>query len=168
MSTPYIGEIRMFGGNFPPLGWMFCAGQVLAISEYETLFNLIGTTYGGDGQTTFALPDLQGRIPIHQGNGYTLAQRGGAESVTLSQAQLPSHSHPLSASMNSVSSAGTPADATANTGSTLLYAPPVGAVPDASMSPSGADGGGQPHENMAPYLCVNFIISLFGIFPTQA
>jgi microcystin-dependent protein len=167
MAQPYVGEIKMFGGNFAPAGWMLCQGQLLPISENETLFQLIGTTYGGDGQTTFGLPDLRGRIPIHMGNGYTLAQQGGTESVTLTQAQLPSHNHPLSASTNGVSSAGTPADATATTGSTLLYAAPSGAAPDATMGPLGAFGGSQPHDNMAPYLCVNFIISLFGIFPSQ-
>lgn len=168
MAQPYVGEVRMFGGNFAPAGWMFCEGQLLPISENETLFQLIGTTYGGDGQSTFALPDLRGRIPIHQGNGFVLAETGGTESVTLTLGQLPSHSHPLSASANGVSSAGTPADATANTGSTLLYAPPAGAAPDASMGTPGAAGGSQPHDNMAPYLCVSFIISLFGIFPSPS
>ena len=95
MAQPYVGEIRMFGGNFAPAGWMFCEGQLLPISEYETLFNLIGTTYGGDGQSTFALPDLRGRLPMHQGNGFTLAETGGAEEVTLTVNQIPSHTHPL-------------------------------------------------------------------------
>src|SRR3982074_2271115 len=95
MGEPYVGEIRMFGGNFAPAGWMFCEGQLLPISENETLFNVIGTTYGGDGQTTFALPDLRGRIPLHQGNGFTLAQQGGEESVTLNVNQIPQHSHPV-------------------------------------------------------------------------
>src|SRR6266446_8367820 len=93
MSSPFVGEIRMFAGNFAPQGWMFCEGQLLAISENETLFNLIGTTYGGDGQNTFALPDLRGRLPIHQGNGFTLAETGGAETVTLTTQQIPTHSH---------------------------------------------------------------------------
>src|ERR1043165_9416593 len=95
MAEPYIGEIRMFGGNFAPAGWMFCSGQLLPISEYETLFNLIGTTYGGDGQSTFALPNLQGRVPIHQGNSFILAETGGAESITLTVSQIPAHSHPM-------------------------------------------------------------------------
>src|SRR5690348_4574909 len=95
MAQPYVGEIRMFAGNFAPAGWMFCEGQLLPISEYETLFNLIGTTYGGDGQSTFALPDLRGRVPIHFGNGFTLAETGGVEEVTLTVSQIPAHSHPF-------------------------------------------------------------------------
>ena len=100
MAQPYVGEIRMFAGNFAPAGWMFCEGQLLPISEYETLFNLIGTTYGGDGQSTFALPDLRGRVPMHFGNGFTLAETGGVETVTLTVPQIPAHSHPLLASTN--------------------------------------------------------------------
>src|SRR6476619_4443980 len=95
MAKPYVGEIRMFAGNFAPAGWMFCEGQLLPISEYETLFNLIGTTYGGDGQSTFALPDLRGRLPLHFGNGFTLAETGGVETVTLTVSQIPAHSHAL-------------------------------------------------------------------------
>src|ERR1700740_81095 len=95
MSQPYVGEIRMFAGNFAPAGWMFCEGQLLPISENETLFNLIGTTYGGDGQSTFALPDLRGRVPIHFGNGFTLAETGGVEEVTLTVSQIPAHPHPF-------------------------------------------------------------------------
>src|SRR5438552_18754371 len=95
MAQPYVGEIRMFAGNFAPAGWMFCEGQLLPISENETLFNLIGTTYGGDGQSTFALPDLRGRIPLHFGNGFTLAETGGVETVTLTVPQIPAHAHPL-------------------------------------------------------------------------
>src|SRR5579859_6135805 len=100
MSQPYVGEIRMFAGNFAPAGWMFCEGQVLPISEFETLFNLIGTTYGGDGQSTFALPDLRGRLPVHFGNGFTLAETGGVEEVTLTVAQIPAHNHAVLASAN--------------------------------------------------------------------
>src|ERR1700674_4199325 len=109
MSQPYVGEIRMFAGNFAPAGWMFCEGQLLPISEFETLFNLIGTTYGGDGQSTFALPDLRGRLPLHQGNGFTLAESGGVEDVTLTVPQMPSHSHPLLASQN-LAAGNTPTD----------------------------------------------------------
>src|SRR3954453_12862052 len=109
MAQPYVGELRMFAGNFAPAGWMFCEGQLLPISEYETLFNLIGTTYGGDGQSTFALPDLRGRLPVHQGNGFILAETGGVEEVTLTVAQMPAHSHPLLASTN-VSQDTSPAD----------------------------------------------------------
>src|ERR1700751_3224332 len=101
MSQPYVGEIRMFAGNFAPAGWMFCNGQLLPISEYETLFNLIGTTYGGDGQSTFGLPDLRGRIPIHMGSGFVQSQTGGAETVTLTTSQMPAHPHPVSATANS-------------------------------------------------------------------
>src|SRR5213082_3533800 len=104
MAQPYVGEIRMFAGNFAPAGWMFCSGQLLPISEYETLFNLIGTTYGGDGQSTFALPDLQGRLPLHFGNGFTLAETGGAEEITLTVSQIPAHSHPLMATTNTAAS----------------------------------------------------------------
>src|SRR6266481_7475958 len=98
MAQPYVGEIRMFAGNFAPAGWMFCEGQLLPISEYETLFNLIGTTYGGDGQSTFALPDMRGRLPLHQGNGFVLAETGGAEEITLTVNQIPAHTHALLAS----------------------------------------------------------------------
>src|SRR6516165_9248553 len=105
MAQPYVGEIRMFAGNFAPAGWMFCEGQLLPISEYETLFNLIGTTYGGDGQSTFALPDLRGRLPLHQGSGYVIGQSGGAETVTLTTQQMPVHSHSLMASSDSANAA---------------------------------------------------------------
>src|SRR5512132_1200796 len=100
MAQPYVGEIRMFAGNFAPAGWMFCEGQLLPISENETLFQLLGTTYGGDGQSTFALPDLRGRLPLHQGNGFVLAESGGAEEITLTVSQIPAHSHPLLATSN--------------------------------------------------------------------
>ena len=109
MAQPYVGEIRMFAGNFAPAGWMFCEGQLLPISENETLFQLIGTTYGGDGQSTFALPDLRGRLPLHQGNGFSLAEAGGVEDVTLTVSQIPAHTHPLLASA-SPASASSPGD----------------------------------------------------------
>jgi microcystin-dependent protein len=162
---PYIGEIRMFAGNFAPAGWMFCAGQLLAISENETLFNLIGTTYGGDGQTTFALPNLQGRLPIHQGGGFTLAQTGGAESVTLSVPQIPAHSHAFLASGNNASGANAGGNVLAQTPSYTPYIalPPGSALSANAVAPT---GGNQPHNNFQPYLCVNFIISLFGVFPS--
>ncbi len=170
MSEPFVGEIRMFGGSFAPAGWAFCSGQLMPISENETLFNLIGTTYGGDGQETFALPDLQGRIPIHAGQGpgisqtYQLGEKAGVESVTLTTQQIPNHNHALIASADSASGA-----AGANS---VLAAPPsvapyFAAPPDSSLAaPSIAStGGSQPHDNMAPFLVVSFIISLFGIFP---
>ena len=165
MAQPYVGEIRMFGGNFAPAGWMFCEGQLLPISENETLFQLIGTTYGGDGQSTFALPDLRGRLPIHQGNGFILAETGGAEEVTLTVQQIPIHTHPLLASTN--------AGNQANPGNNVIAASPT-----VKMFTQGAPavtlntavlpiaGGSQPHTNFQPYLCVSFIISLFGIFPS--
>ena len=165
MAQPYVGEIRMFGGNFAPAGWAFCDGSVLPISQYEVLFNLIGTTYGGDGQNTFALPDLRGRVPVHQGGGFVIAQMAGEESHTLTLNQIPAHTHP--------------AQVTSGPGTTQS---PVGEVwaqwsspqfsdqaPNAQMNAAavGNAGGSQPHENMVPYLVVNFIISLFGIFPSQ-
>jgi microcystin-dependent protein len=168
MAQPYVGEIRMFAGNFAPAGWMFCEGQLLPISEYETLFNLIGTTYGGDGQSTFALPDLRGRIPLHFGNGFTLAETGGVETVTLTVSQIPAHSHPFLATSNQASDSnpsaklpGVSASATAS---------PYGTdAPRTNLQPSSisSTGGSQPHNNFQPYLCVDFIISLFGIFPSQ-
>lgn len=166
MSQPYVGEIRVFAGNFAPAGWSFCEGQLLPISENETLFQLIGTTYGGDGQDTFGLPDLRGRLPLHQGNGFTLAETGGAEEVTLTQNQIPSHSHPFVGS----SAAGT----TNSPGGAVYAAAPTVSLykatsPSAAMAADvvGQTGGSQPHTNFQPYLCVNFIISLFGIFPSQ-
>lgn len=170
MGTPYIGEIRMFGGNFAPAGWMFCEGQLLPISEYEALFNLIGTTYGGDGQVTFALPDLRGRIPIHMGTGttgssYVQGQMGGTESVTLSAAQVPAHAHPLLAT-NAVADQPNPAGAQFALPEEPLYAAPGASPSNLDAGIVGASGGNQPHDNMQPYLCVNFIISLFGIFPS--
>jgi microcystin-dependent protein len=157
----------MFGGNFAPAGWMFCEGQLLPISENETLFQLIGTTYGGDGESTFALPDLRGRLPIHQGNGFILAETGGAEEITLTVNQIPAHSHPFLASNDTaaaVSPAGNLAGVT-NVGK-KVYA--SAASPTSAMAPQsiGPTGGSQPHTNFQPYLCIDFIISLFGIFPS--
>jgi len=167
MAQPYVGEIRMFAGNFAPAGWMFCEGQLLPISENETLFNLIGTTYGGDGQSTFALPDLRGRVPIHFGNGFTLAETGGAETITLTVNQIPVHSHPLHGSMN-VAADVNPGNRTVAQAGTAGVMNFVEDVPGQNMSPAAISsvGGSQPHENVQPYLCINFIISLFGIFPT--
>lgn len=167
MAQPYVGEIRMFAGNFAPAGWMFCEGQLLPISENETLFQLIGTTYGGDGESTFALPDLRGRIPIHQGNGFILAETGGAEEITLTVNQIPAHGHPALASSGIASSA----DPTNNVPAKLTIAAvfPYGTDnPLTPLSPQSIApvGGSQPHTNFQPYLCVDFIISLFGIFPS--
>jgi microcystin-dependent protein len=157
----------MFAGNFAPAGWMFCEGQQLPISDYETLFNLIGTTYGGDGQSTFALPDLRGRLPIHAGSGLTFAQSGGSETVTLAVSQIPAHSHPLIGVTNNGTSP--------NPGGNMLAQPAATIQPytveqtTLNMNPGaiGPYGGSQAHENCPPYLCVDFIISLFGIFPSQ-
>ena len=165
MAQPYVGEIRMFAGNFAPAAWMFCEGQLLPISENETLFQLIGTTYGGDGESNFGLPDLRGRIPMHQGNGFTLAETGGAEEITLTTNQMPVHGHAfLGAAVggNQISSAGA---LPANSGNVVPY---FNAAPDGAMSPASVVpvGGSQPHTNFQPYLCVDFIISLFGIFPS--
>jgi len=164
MAQPYVGEIRMFGGNFAPAGWSLCEGQLLPISENETLFQLLGTTYGGDGESTFGLPDLRGRIPLHQGNGFILAQAGGAESVTLTNQQMPAHTHPFQGGSDPATTRGAannmmgraPADAYASE-----FTPET--LSAQSVTPR---GGSQPHDNMHPYLCVSFIISLFGIFPS--
>jgi microcystin-dependent protein len=166
VAQPYVGEIRIFAGNFAPAGWMFCEGQLLPISENETLFQLVGTTYGGDGQSTFALPDLRGRLPLHLGNGFVLAQTGGAEEVTLTSQQIPAHTHALTASTAPGTQNAPSNRVTAASPSVTLY---TGDVSDSNMASSavGMTGGSQPHTNFQPYLCVNFIISLFGIFPTQ-
>ena len=165
MSQPYVGEIRMFAGNFAPAGWMFCEGQLLPISENETLFQLIGTTYGGDGQNTFALPDLRGRLPIHQGNGFTLAEQGGVETVTLTVNQIPAHTHPYLVS-TSLGNAGPQNAVLSQSNAPKVYS---AVAPAAVLSPNSvsSDGGSQPHTNFQPYLCVDFIISLFGVFPSQ-
>src|SRR5260370_5059624 len=166
MSEPYVGEIRMFAGNFAPAGWMFCEGQLLPISEYETLFNLIGTTYGGDGQSTFALPDLRGRLPIHQGGGFILAENGGVEEVTLTTSQIPSHTHAMLGSGDIANSPNPGASVIARSGQVnMLFNGNTAAQMSASSVTS--DGGSQPHSNFQPYLCVDFIISLFGVFPSQ-
>ena len=164
MAQPYVGEIRMFGGNFAPAGWMFCDGQLLPISENETLFNLIGTTYGGDGQSTFALPNLQSRVPIHQGNGFILAETGGAESITLTVQQIPIHTHPFVAS-NNLSNAPDPSGQQIS--QSLQVKMYIEDIPNQPMNVQGNGivGGSQPHTNIQPYLTINFIISLFGIFP---
>lgn len=178
MSQPYVGQMMMFAGNFAPAGWMMCQGQLLPISEYETLFNLIGTTYGGDGQETFGLPDMQGRVPIHMGTGgglsqYIIGQNGGVEQVTLTTQQIPQHNH-LALTNNAQSSAGTPTNSTilstqnngngSNTPS--AYAPfAAGTVVTLPASTLQNTGGSQPHENIQPIVTMTWIISLFGVFP---
>lgn len=166
MAQPYVGEIRMFAGNFAPAGWMFCEGQLLPISEYETLFNLIGTTYGGDGQSTFALPDLRGRLPLHFGGGFTLAETGGAETITLTAQQIPSHTHAFLSTSSLGNATGANGNVLAQSTTLTMFdsgAPTIAMAPGATSS----IGGSQPHNNFQPYLCVDFIISLFGIFPSQ-
>jgi len=168
MAQPYVGEIRMFAGNFAPAGWMFCEGQLLPISENETLFQLIGTTYGGDGESTFALPDLRGRLPIHQGNGFVLAETGGVEEVTLTISQIPAHSHPMLATTNSATAVAPGSQVTVARTSASTITPYGTDAPFSNLAPQaiGTVGGSQPHTNFQPYLCVDFIISLFGIFPS--
>ena len=171
MSSPYVGEIRMFGGNFAPVGWALCQGQLMAISQNDTLFNLIGTTYGGDGQNTFGLPNLAGRAPIHQGQApgisqnYIIGELGGVESVTLTTQQMPQHNHAFVAS-TAAATVASPANA--------IFATAVSATPffsgsvDSNFNAAAVQpqGGNQPHENLQPFLVITFIISLFGIFPT--
>ena len=168
MSNPFVGEIRMFGGNFAPAGWAFCQGQLMAISENDTLFNLIGTTYGGDGQTTFALPDLQSRVPMHQGNGFTIGEKAGVESVTLTTSQIPAHSHVPQCNQNAGSTASA-ANSLWAANATVAVPTYATVAPNAAMDPAavGLTGGSQPHDNMVPFLGINFILSLFGVFPSQ-
>jgi microcystin-dependent protein len=172
MSQPFIGEIRMFAGSFAPAGWAFCAGQLMAISENDALFTLIGTTYGGDGQETFGIPDLQGRIPLHMGTNpatgttYVIGQKSGTESVTITREQLPTHAHGFIASTGPATG-NTPANnvvAESTTINVYIEDTPTGALNPAALAPA---GGSQAHENMQPFLVVSFIISLFGIFPSQ-
>jgi microcystin-dependent protein len=164
MAQPYVGEIRMFAGNFAPAGWMFCEGQLLPISENETLFNLIGTTYGGDGQSTFALPDLRGRVPIHMGNSFILAQTGGAEEITLTVQQIPAHTHSFFASTAGATATSPSGQVIAQSGQRAVYTEDT-TTTNLAASAISPVGGSQPHTNFQPYLCVDFIISLFGIFP---
>jgi len=168
MSQPFIGEIRMFGGSFAPAGWAFCDGQLLPISENEALFTLIGTTYGGDGQTNFALPNLQSRVPIHMGTGsglssYVIGEMGGVEQVTLTIQQIPNHTHAPLAS----NTGGSDAPLNSYWADSALGKPYGAAPPALQMNPGTITptGGSQPHDNMLPYLCVTYIISLYGVLP---
>lgn len=165
MAQPFVGEIRQFAGNFAPQGWALCSGQLVSIAENDILFTLIGTTYGGDGQTTFALPNLQGRVPIHVGSGLPIGSSGGTESVTLNINQLPVHSHPVASSATGGSDS--PAN---NVWGGAQSVAPYGASPgNALMNAAsvGSSGGNQPHENRIPYVAVTYIIALYGIFPSQ-
>ena len=170
-TEPYIGQIMAFGGNFAPQGWALCDGSLLPISQYDALFNLIGTTYGGDGQTTFAVPDLRGRAALHQGQGpglssYSLGQSGGAEAVTLTANQLSPHSHPAMGHSGAGDNVH-PAGAVWAGSSTNLYT--AGAAANAAMDATliAPSGGSQPHDNMLPFLTLNFCIALEGIYPSQ-
>jgi len=164
MGQPYVGEIRMVGFNFAPQGWAFCDGSLVPISENETLFNLIGTTYGGDGQNTFALPNLLGRIPLHQGNGYVIGQSGGTETVTLDLNQIPAHTHAL----NVQTVAGNKASPAGGVWAKSSLEQFATGTPSSTMAPAlGQSGGDQPHSNLATYQAINFVISLFGVFPSQ-
>src|SRR6185295_14529630 len=149
MAQPFVGEIRIFAGNFAPAGWMFCEGQLLPISENETLFNLIGTTYGGDGQSTFGLPDLRGRLPIHQGGGFTLAETGGAETITLTGSQIAAHGHPFLGSTSAANNANPGGNVVAQASTFFPY---LNAPPTTPMAPAaiGSTGGSQPHNNFMP------------------
>ncbi|HTX93257.1 MAG TPA: tail fiber protein [Anaerolineales bacterium] len=171
MSNPYVGEIRIFGGNFAPQGWAFCNGAQVPISENETLFNLIGTTYGGDGQSAFNLPDLQGRVPIHMGansgGNFVIAQKAGEEQVTLTTNQIPVHNHPPQA--NTSGSGTSPANSLwAGDPDLAQFAPPASINGQMNALTALSSGGSQPHDNMIPFLAISFIISLFGIFPTRS
>ena len=177
--APYVGEIRMFAGNFAPNGWMFCEGQTLPISENEVLFQLIGTTYGGDGQETFNLPNLASRVPLHMGTGpdgttYQIGEMAGTETVTLTTQQIPIHNHLMQCSTGGGQNSSNPANAVAGVSDVSQYndltvAPNT--APNAQLGTPGFSspiaGGSQPHENCQPFLCINFIISLFGVFPSQ-
>lgn len=190
MAQPFVGEIQLFAGNFAPVGWMFCEGQLLSTTEYQDLFYLIGTTYGGDGVESFALPDLRGRVPIHMGvspafgTTYQIGETGGVESVTLTVNQIPSHNHPLRGSIAVPvrgDSPGNTSDPNGNavaisTGKKFFTKTPSasGLMAPITVTPAGGNpdligpaGGSQPHDNMQPYIAVSFIISLFGIFPSQ-
>lgn len=174
--APYVGEIRMFAGNFAPNGWMFCEGQTLPISENEVLFQLIGTTYGGDGEETFNLPNLASRIPLHMGTGpdgttYQLGEMAGVESVTLTTQQIPIHTHPMFCSSGGGQNSSNPANAVAAPSDLSQFNDLTSLSANAQLGTppftSDITGGSQPHENTQPFLCINFIISLFGVFPSQ-
>jgi len=168
MSTPYIGEVRIFAGNFAPVGWLLCQGQLLSISEYDVLFNLVGTTYGGDGVNTFALPNLASRIPYHQGSGYVLGQMGGVESVTLTQQQLPVHTHQAMGSNAAGTQQGPGGNTWGDWGQPVYASTAI--TPNTTMAPQSLlpAGGSQPHDNMPPFLCLNFIIATEGIYPSPS
>lgn len=171
MSEPFVGEIRMFAGNFAPRGWALCDGQLLPVSQNDALFSLLGTIYGGDGRTTFAVPDMRGRLPVHYGSGPGLTprpigQRTGSETVTLTLNQIPSHTHTLQASTTEATAVA-PAGQVLGTTTDGFYE--AGSNPvNMSAQSIGSAGGQQDHTNLMASLCVNFIISLFGIYPSRS
>ena len=171
MSEPFVGEIRMFAGNFAPRGWAFCDGQLLAVNQNDALFSLLGTIYGGDGRTTFGLPDMRGRVPLHAGSGPGLSPRRlgaklGAETETLTVNQLPSHTHAFTANTSSGTDNNPSGKLVAESPSLDLYAEIDATAPMASSAIT-ATGGSRSHTNIMPFLCVNFIIALFGIYPSR-
>jgi microcystin-dependent protein len=166
MSNPFMGEMRWISWNFSPKGWAFCNGQLLPINQNQALFSLLGTMYGGDGRTTFALPDLRGRDAIHMGGGFTLGERGGEAAHTVTQSELPTHIHFLNVATNNGAAADPAGALFAKTGGPFMYAAPSNLT---SISPTtiSSVGGSQPHNNMQPYLVINCIIALTGLFPSQ-
>jgi microcystin-dependent protein len=171
---PFLGEIRMFAGTFAPRGWAFCDGQLLAVSQNDALFSLFGTIYGGDGRTTFALPDLRGRVPVHPGTGPGLTnrrigERGGSEQTTLASSQLAAHTHAMNASTSAASNAvGPEGSVSGATDPALLYGDPGAGLVAMDASAVSDAGGGQPHDNMAPALAIRFIVALVGIYPSRS
>jgi microcystin-dependent protein len=171
MSEPFVGEIRMFAGSFAPQGWAFCDGQLLAVSQNDALFSLLGTVYGGDGRTTFGLPDLRGRIPIHAGNGpglspQRLGSRAGTENVTLTVQQLPSHSHTWQATSGAPQNS-SPANAALAKPTASIFQGTLANLQTMNSQMIVPTGGSGSHTNLMPFLCVNFIIALFGIYPSR-
>ena len=167
MSEPFLAEVKIVSFNFPPKGWAFCNGELLPINQNQALFAILGTTYGGNGQTNFALPNLQGRLPIHEGNGFTLGQQGGEENHTLTINEIPSHNHPVNCNSGTSSNVASPSGA-------VWAQDPNGNAPYSGSGGSqmaipaiNAAGGNQPHPNLAPYLVLSFVIALQGIFPSQ-
>lgn len=165
MAQPFIGEIRIFSANFAPVGWALCEGQLLAVATYDALFSLLGTTYGGDGRTTFGLPDLRGRVPLHQGDGFRTGQHGGAESVTLTTPQLPPHTHSWEATTAGAANSSPVGNALATATATIYSnVNPINPLAQNAVSNT---GGSTPHDNIQPYICINYIISLYGIYPSR-